>query len=205
MAITRREVIAGTPLIGLGCANIGGRNERMETILFSAGRAPEIPADHDLYGWLVGAWTLEVIDYDAEDGKRTGTGEVHCAWALEGRVVQDVWIMPRRTERRAGATYQVNNRYGTTIRAYDPTTRTWRITWINPVTGVHNTLIGRRDGDEIVQDGINDQNGARMRWRFTDIRPDAFHWLGEESSDAGETWALGAEFFARRIGAQPLR
>lgn len=177
----------------------------MESILFSAGRAPEIAAEDDLYGWLVGSWALDVIDYDRQGGKRTGAGEVHFAWALEGRAIQDVWIMPPRSERSAGATYSINNRYGTTLRVYDPASRIWRVTWINPVTGVHNVFTASRQGDQIVQQGINDANGALMRWRFTDIRPDAFHWLGEESRDEAKTWGVGAEFFARRTSAQPLR
>lgn len=178
-------------------------SQQMPSILFSSGRAAHIAGDDDLYGWLVGGWALDVIDYLPDGGRRTSSGEVHFAWVLEGRAIQDVWIMPRIAERRID-TPLAGNRYGTTIRVYDAPTRTWRVTWINPVTGAHNQLVGRRQGGEIVQDGVR-PDGERIRWRFVDIRPDAFRWLGESSPDDGATWRLEAEFHARRTSTQPLR
>jgi hypothetical protein len=38
-----------------------------------------------------------------------------------------------------------------------------------------------------------------VRWRFTEITPNSFHWLGERSPDGGANWQLQAEFFARRV------
>lgn len=181
-----------------------GPSERYAGPLFSTGRAADISEDEDLYGWLLGSWDLDVIDHDANGGRRTGKGEVHFAWVLEGRAIQDVWIMPPRSERRAGELPAIGNRYGTTIRAYDPAIRAWRVTWINPATGAHNELIGRRVAGEIVQEGM-DAGGAAIRWRFVDIRPDAFRWIGETSRDGGATWTTGAEFIARRTGTRPLR
>jgi hypothetical protein len=34
--------------------------------------------------------------------------------------------------------------------------------------------------------------------RFTEIKPDSFHWLGEVSHDDGKTWQLQVEVCARR-------
>lgn len=174
-----------------------------QSILFSPDRTPTIGTGDDLYGWLVGSWELDVIDHEPGGGRRTGKGEVHFAWVLEGRAMQDVWITPQRAERRPDQTALVRNRYGTTLRVYDPTRRNWRITWINPVNGAHNSLVGERRGDEIVQEGTDD-DGSLMRWRFTKIRPDSFHWIGDVSADGGKTWATGAEFLARRTSARPL-
>src|SRR4051812_20513171 len=65
--------------------------------LAAGARAPEIPESADVYGWLCGSWDLKVLRYRAVDVSATGlTGEVHAAWVLEGRAVQDVWIMPPR-------------------------------------------------------------------------------------------------------------
>jgi hypothetical protein len=41
-------------------------------------------------------------------------------------------------------------------------------------------------------------SGAAMRWTFTDIKPDSFHWIGERSLDDGASWQLQAEYFAPR-------
>ena len=42
-----------------------------------------------LYGWLVGAWTFEGNVYTADGARHAGAGEIHCAWVLEGRAIQN--------------------------------------------------------------------------------------------------------------------
>ena len=65
-------------------------------------RSPEIPEALDVYGWLCGSWDLAVRRYRAIDVTAQGlTGEMHAARVLEGRAVQDAWIMPRRGDRTA--------------------------------------------------------------------------------------------------------
>jgi hypothetical protein len=206
-ASTRRQFLSTAALATAAGVGAAGATEEMttmgESVLFSVGRASHIPAEDDVYGWLVGGWHLDVIDTDRTATRHTSTGEVHFAWALEGRAIQDVWIIPARAQRSASAPV-LGNRYGTTLRVYDPARKHWRITWINPVNGAHNELIGVRRGDEIVQEGDGPE-GARIRWRFIDIRPDAFRWLGEFSTDEGKTWHVQTEFQARRTSQQPLR
>ncbi len=152
-----------------------------------------------LYDPLLGSWAADVIDHDASGPPRTSTGEWHFGWVLEGRAIQDVWISPPRASRRPGMP-ALGNRYGTSLRVYDPAADVWHVTWINPVTGVRNTLLGRRHGDEIVQEGT-DTDGSLMRWTFSDVTPGSFRWRGESSSDGGRTWRLDAEFFGRRVHA----
>lgn len=150
-----------------------------------------------LYDPLLGSWAVDVIDHDTGGPPRTSTGEWHFAWVLEGRAIQDVWISPPRASRGRGLPTQ-GNRYGTTLRVYDPETDVWHVTWINPVSVVRNTLVGRKHGDEIVQEGT-DTDGSLIRWIFSDLTPTSFRWRGEASSDSGKTWRLAAEFFGRRV------
>ncbi len=105
--------------------------------------------------------------------------------------------MPRRSERTPD-TGKLGNRYGTTLRVWDPSIQAWRVTWINPVSGIHNELIGRRVGKDVVQIGTR-RDGTPIRWIFTDITPDSFRWLGEALEPDGKTWKLETEFRARRI------
>ena len=176
--------------------------EATETLRFPAalaapGRSPEIPASEDVYGWLVGSWELDVRYYWVDVAERGLKGEVHFGWVLEGRAVQDVWIMPRRAERTADQE-KTDNMYGTTFRVWDPSLQAWRITWINPVTGQHTEQIGRRVGKDIVQVGAR-PDGTPIRWMFTEITPDSFRWTGETLEPDGKTWKLGGEFRATRI------
>lgn len=157
---------------------------------------PELGDAAALYGWLIGDWDVRVVDY-ADDGTRSEShGEWHFAWVLEGRAIQDVWIDPPRAQRKPGISRE-NNRYGTTLRVFDPTDKTWKITWFNPVSGGHDEFIAKRVGQDVVQTG-RDLHGNPMRWVFTDICADSFHWYGERSHDNGRTWKLEVEFFARR-------
>jgi hypothetical protein len=65
-------------------------------LLAAPGRSPEIPEASDVCGWLVGRGELEVLPYKAVDVRaRHIRGEAHFFWVLEGRAIQDVWIMPR--------------------------------------------------------------------------------------------------------------
>jgi hypothetical protein len=165
--------------------------------LMAPGRSSEIPEEADLYGWLVGSWELEVDFYAAADVSALDIkGEVHCGWALEGRAVQDIWIMPRRLEHSVGAS-KTNNMYGTTLRVWDASIQAWRITWINPVTGHRQEQIGRWSGKDIIQIGAR-QDGTPTRWTFTEITPDSFLWRGEALQADGSTWKLEGQFRATR-------
>lgn len=161
----------------------------MMEALAAPGRAPEIPAEADLYGWLVGSWELEVVRYGVDVRGRGIRGEAHFGWVLEGRAVQDVWIMKAEG---------IVNTYGMTFRVWDPSIAAWRVTWTNPITGRRDELIGRRGGKELVQIGTH-QDGTPIRWMFTEITPDSFRWTGDALEPDGITWKPEAEFHARRM------
>ena len=177
---------------------LDARKAALAKILSSPGRAAEVPESADVYGWLVGSWELEVRHYRTVDvSARHIKGEAHFGWVLEGRAVQDVWIMPRRSDR--GVSLDPNlNMYGTTLRVWDPSLEAWRITWINPATGHRSDLTGRRIGKDIVQVGAR-TDGTPIRWSITEITPDSFRWLGESLKADGRTWLLEGEFRAKRM------
>ncbi|MGA8143728.1 MAG: hypothetical protein WB987_07555 [Candidatus Acidiferrales bacterium] len=167
-------------------------------LLAAPGRSPEIPESQDVYGWLVGSWDLEVLHYAAVDVAPLHIhGEAHFGWVLEGRAIQDVWIMPRVADRTPGLE-KTNNMYGSTLRVWDASIQAWRIRWINPVTGHREDQIGRRIGTDIVQIGGR-VDGTPTRWRFTEIAPDSFHWIGDSLRADGSMWILEGEFRAMRI------
>jgi hypothetical protein len=173
-------------------------NAEFRAVLAAAGRSPEIPESADAYGWLVGSWELDVLRYWAMDvAARRIKGEAHFSWVLEGRAVQDVWIMPRRID-RSDKLDKTMNMYGTTMRVWDPSISAWRITWRNPAGDHHEEQIGRRSGPDVVQIGTR-PDGTPTRWTFTEITPSSFHWLGEALEADGKTWRLEGEFRARRV------
>ena len=168
--------------------------------LHADGPAPDRADDLELYGQFVGDWDTDIVTYTSDGARHQGQGEIHFGWILEGRAIQDVWMIPRLEDRRPGAPVMpvAGNWYGTTLRIYDPALGAWRIYWIDPATNSYYQQIGRRQGADIVQEGTTD-TGALSRWSFTEITPRSFHWQGEFSADKGSSWRLLVEVFAHRV------
>ena len=152
--------------------------------LQSAGPASDRADKMGLYGWLAGDWTMEGTVHAADGSRHEVQGHIHAGWVLEGRAIQDVWILPGFF-------------HGTTLRVYDPNLDAWHILWSDPLKQYFARQIGRAQGADIVQEGRNEA-GEAIRWRFTDITENSFCWLGERSLDDGATWQLQARFLARR-------
>jgi hypothetical protein len=161
------------------------------------GRSPEIPESADCYGWLAGSWRLEVRNYWGDVSGLGLVAEAHFGWVLEGRAVQDVWILPRRAD-RGGEIDRQRNGHGTTLRVWDAGLQAWRVTWINPATGARADLVGRWSGRDVVQIGAL-ASGTPIRWIFSAITPDSFRWTGETLQPDGQTWKVEGEFLARRM------
>jgi hypothetical protein len=178
-------------------AEKSGDREGFRSALLASGRSPEIPESSDVYGWLIGSWELDVLRYLVDVTERGLKAEPHFGWVLEGRAVQDIWIMPPRSKRTTNQD-KATNMYGTTLRVWDPLIQAWRVTWINPATGSRDELIGRWHGRDVVQVGAH-SDGTPIRWIFAEITRDSFHWIGEALQTDAKTWKIEGEFRARRM------
>jgi hypothetical protein len=100
--------------------------EGFDSALAASGRSSEIPESADSYGWLIGSWELDVLHYVIDVTARGLKAEAHFGWVLEGRAVQEVWIMPPRSQRTTDPDRALNM-CGTTIRVWDPLIQAWRV------------------------------------------------------------------------------
>jgi hypothetical protein len=161
-----------------------------------AASRPFPPQERDLalYGRLVGAWDVDWAAFD-ESGAvaERRRAEWHFAWVLGGRAVQDViWRVGEPPEND-----------GTTLRCWDPELGAWRAVFMSPGDGEYVSLVGRPDGEGIVQhvaplgDGPGDARAER-RWRFSSITDSGFLWQSETSPDGGRSWTVTHEMRARR-------
>lgn len=146
--------------------------------------APERAGHLALYAFLIGRWTFEATVNRVGGEVFRGTGSIHAGWVLDGRALQDVWILP-------------GSFHGTTLRVYDAGLDAWHIAWTDPLQPYYSRQVGRACGADIVQLG-RDDSGRTTRWRFTERTPDAFHWTGEYVSPEDGEWRLEADFRARR-------
>ena len=167
-------------------------------ILHAAGPDPERESKLALYAWLIGQWALDITTILDDGTKHRGEGEIYAGWVLQGRAIQDVWMIPRLRDRKPGIEQLpgAGNWYGTTLRIYDPSLDAWRILWNDPATNYFTQQIARAQGRDIVQEG-SDPSGGTARWTFTEIEPASFHWIAERTLD-DRTWRKQVDIRARR-------
>jgi hypothetical protein len=179
--------MSNTTMIPPGAAAGAGLIEALHV----SNPAPEHQDKLMLFGRFVGSWVIHWTGASSHQA----TGELHFGWVLAGRAIQDIWIVPGRGQPGEGEPPLAF--HGTTVRFYDPAIDAWRSTWIEPVNHRIRRFIGRAEGDDIVL--LSQEDEPQLRWRFTDIRPDSFTWIGQSSSDGGATWSVDEEMHTRRI------
>jgi len=158
---------------------------------------PSLGVHADTFGRIIGSWAGEFRDI-SDGHETTGEMEVHLAWALDGRAVQDVWIVPSRRTRAPSRLPQPSDNFGSTMRIFDPSIEAWRMFWFDPSKPYARAeLIGRRVGDDIVQ--IGSYGDTPIKWIFSDIHRDAFVWRGYWLAGDGDTWNLSTEFRLERV------
>jgi hypothetical protein len=157
---------------------------------------PAVPEDAQLFAPMVGSWDLIVRWFD-EAGKvsREEKGEWHFAWVLEGRAIQDVWIVPPRKDRSPSRNYE----YGASVRFYDENLNAWRSTWIGPAHKVVHTFLARAHGRQIVME-TTPENSPRMRWSFDSITATGFTWKNEVFEN--DLWRIQQTFIATRFDGE---
>jgi len=165
--------------------------------LVAKGPCQEFADELHLFGQFVGSWSLEWIGRGPKSQREPMTGELYFGWVLEGRAVQDVWIVPGRGRVRQAD--QHIGFHGSTVRFYDADLGVWRSTWIEPFKGVVRRFIGKPDGNDIVL--VSNEETPHLRWRFTQITETSFLWLGETSHDRGATWELEEEMRAASLSS----
>jgi hypothetical protein len=151
-----------------------------------------------LFGQFIGTWDMDIRFYD-EKGKQVfkGPGEWMFSWVLDGRAVQDVLTYASTTEPNRTAVGE--RRIGTTLRYYDPALDSWRMVWLGATSGTFLILNAKAVGSTIAIAG-RDMDGSYLRWKFTDLSPDEFHWTGMTSRDR-KHWRMEQEMYGRRRGA----
>lgn len=169
----------------------------MVTALQATGPNPSLGDHASVFGRLVGAWDVEYTDF-SKDGKVTHrSGELTFGWVLDGRVMQDLWIVFPSGAGKAREVY-------TDLLYLDPKSGTWAAVSIDPQVASVATFTGGAVGDDrIVLDSHDLVPKETRRWSFNDIRPDALVFRDEASSDGGTSWTLKSEYHMKRRGAAP--
>jgi hypothetical protein len=153
------------------------------------------PESMKLFGQFVGSWDWTGYDY-SDDGSKTPTkGRWIFESVLNGMAIQDVFIFEDPHGNKDQALYA---EYGTTLRFPNNDGETWKAVWVGPMNKAVRIFEARAVGSEIVLEGKNDSNQP-IRWIFSNIVENSFHWRGEYSADNGNSWVLYEELNAKRV------
>ena len=145
--------------------------------------------------WADGSWTYDVPrQWNDSSGPRRDSRRLGAAGPGHPGRLDD--STPARPPAGIEPLPGAGNWYGTTLRIYDPELDAWRILWSDPATNFFAQQIGRAQGSDIVQTGP-DPRGGSMRWVFSEIQPDSFHWTAERAPDE-RNWRREVDIRARR-------
>ena len=73
------------------------------TVLHADAPAADRAGKLALYGQFVGDWETEIVTHAPDGVRHQGHGEIHFGWVLEGRAIQDVWMIRRLRDRHPDA------------------------------------------------------------------------------------------------------
>lgn len=194
-------VLSSCISLGIGVAATAGQAGSMPatdarfalvTALRATGPHPSLGDHASVLERLVGTWDVEYMDV-SKDGKEIHrSGELIVGWVLDGRALQDVWIVYPSAAGKDREVY-------TDLRYFDSKSQTWPAIFIDPQDASFASFKGGAVGDDrIVLDSEDLVAGQTRRWSFNDIRDDSLVFRDDASSDGGKTWTLKSEYHMKR-------
>ena len=149
-----------------------------------------ISEEYDFFGSLIGGWDIVWNDHLEDAEPRRVKGEWIFSRVLDGTAVQDIFIVPSRSERLRDK--QLDAEYGTTLRIYNPQTMAWDIFY--GCMGEAIRLTARKVGEEII---LTENTTRKMRYVFSDIKSSSFLWRKERMNENDE-WLTVAKVMAEK-------
>ena len=149
-----------------------------------------ISEEYDFFGSLIGEWDIVWNDHLEDAEPRRVKGEWIFSRVLDGTAVQDIFIVPSRSERLRDK--QLDAEYGTTLRIYNPQTMAWDVFY--GCMGEAIRLTARKVGEEII---LTENTTRKMRYVFSDIKSSSFLWRKERMNENDE-WLTVAKVMAEK-------
>lgn len=143
------------------------------------------------FDYLLGDWAFTSVSRE--------WGPLRGFWSAlrlaEGQILDEYRVVGD-----SGETYYVT----TTLRAWNGLLDQWELVSADAGTGLRDLGTGRKVGSEMHIEqrfGTMSPHPTLWRIRYFNIRPDAFSWAADRSSDEGRTWVTNyLTIEARRIG-----
>lgn len=147
---------------------------------------PKAPPALSSFAFLIGNWGFEAR-WKASDGSvQIFHGTWNGRFILDGYAIADEYTMTGP----AGELLVL----GMNVRAFDPQKQVWNIKWLNALSGTWTDLTSEEFGgvkitDQSISYSFKEPIADHVYTRatYTNISPDHFTWLGEQSNDE-QSW-----------------
>jgi hypothetical protein len=140
---------------------------------------------------LVGSWDVDYMDISKDGRQIHRTGQFIVSWVLDGRAIEDVWIVDPAEGRQEREVYA-------DIRYFDAKSRSWPTVFIDPEHGSVAKFAGGATADGRLVLQSPDLGHPQNRWSFIDIQQETCVFRDEYSVDGGVSWQLQAEYRMKR-------
>jgi hypothetical protein len=161
------------------------------------GPHPSLGDHATVFDRFVGTWDVEYTEFAKDSKVSHRTGEFIVGWVMDGRAMQDLWIVDPSGTCKDREVY-------VELRYYDPKSGTWPMTFVDPEHASVARFTGGPVGDDRIVLDTRDFGGEDTRWSFNNIRPESFDFRAEASGDGGKTWRRQSEYHMKRRVAAAL-
>lgn len=144
------------------------------------------------FGRFVGSWELEVSYFGADGTEDRTTAEWHWNWALGGRAILDVLVLPSESSAPP------SDGYHTLLRVFDDASGRWKVVWVAPQFGMVYKLTGSVSEDGGVVLYSDPGEAVPSKWVFSDVTDDTFLWEGFTKDAPDGEWRLEQRMTAQR-------
>jgi hypothetical protein len=166
-----------------------------DVVAFKAGRPHPALGDHaKLFGRLVGTWDVEYTDFSKDGTATRRTGQMTFGWVLDGRAIQDLWIVDPSGAGKEREVYA-------DLHYFDAQSGAWHTVFVDPEHASVLRFTDEAAGDDRIVLDSHDLNDEETRWSFNDIRCGSFGFRSEVSRDGGKTWRLQSDYRMKRRSA----
>lgn len=161
-------------------------------LLAADGPASDGPEQLMQFGRFVGSWELDVSYFAADGSESRTTAQWHWGWALGGKAILDVLVLPSQP------TAPPTDGYHTLLRVYDASQDMWKVVWVAPQYGIVYKLTGHftEDGGVVLLSESGEEDPSK--WVFSDVTDDTFLWEGFTKDTPEGGWRLEQRMTARR-------
>jgi hypothetical protein len=171
--------------------------------LLADSQAENIAPKDNWYGRMIGDWDFEWVERKGTPEERHLAGEWLFAWIIEGKAIQDIFILPARSALRGGRPAPSSAVYATTIRVYNQKRPGWDVIHIQPGYLAPFEAALAQNGD--INELTRDETGALVFWKFTNITSNSFSMVFRKTRDGGKHWEIQGTLAARKRTEPPPR